>query len=59
MKVLEKMIYVEISVRLAVNDFYLRHIKKPRCALCGQVATLQNSNGSWICEQCAQSMSDY
>lgn len=46
------------SIKLWVWDFYLIHIKKPHCALCGQVAILQNDDGSWICEQCAQAMSD-
>ncbi len=46
------------SIKLWIWDFYLIHIKKPHCALCGQVAILQNDDGSWICEQCAQAMND-
>lgn len=46
------------SIKLWIWDFYLIHIKKPHCALCGQVAILQNDDGSWICVDCAQVMSD-
>lgn len=46
------------NIRLSIYDFYLRNIKKPTCCKCGQVAILQNDDGSWICEQCAQVMSD-
>ncbi len=28
--------------------------KKHKCVLCGQEATLQLSENSWICETCAQ-----
>lgn len=47
-----------ISLHLWIHDWYLIHIKKPHCSLCGQVATLRNVDGSWICDECAQFMND-
>lgn len=51
--------YLAASTYILIRDLYLIHIKKPRCSLCGQVATLQNDDGSWICDNCAQSMSEF
>ncbi|MEF7407932.1 hypothetical protein V4W88_08325 [Pediococcus acidilactici] len=45
-------------MNLFLRDWYLRHVKKPRCSLCGQIATLRNDNGSWICKECAEVMND-
>lgn len=50
--------YLAASTYILIRDLYLIHIKKPRCSLCGQVATLQNTDDSWICDDCAQSMND-
>lgn len=55
---LRKIIYLIVSIYVRFRDLYLIHIKKPRCSLCGQVATLQNDDGSWICDDCAQFMND-
>lgn len=38
--------YLAASTYILIRDLYLIHIKKPRCSLCGQVATLQNDDGS-------------
>ncbi len=54
----DKLIYWFACLNLFFRDFYLLHIKKPRCSLCGQVATLQNTDGSWVCDDCAQEMND-
>lgn len=45
-------------MKLVIYDWYLMHIKKPHCTLCGQVATLRTDSGKWICENCAESMND-
>lgn len=46
------------DIKLFFYDWYLLHIKKPHCSLCGDVAILQNENGSWICDDCAEFMSE-
>ena len=46
------------DIELFFYDWYLLHIKKPHCSLCGQVATLRNDNGTWICDDCAEFMND-
>lgn len=46
------------DIELFFYDWYLLHIKKPHCSLCGQIAILRNDNGSWICEKCAEAMND-
>lgn len=46
------------DVELFFYDWYLRHIKKPYCSLCGQVATLRINKNTWICENCAQIQSE-
>lgn len=47
-----------IDIKLFFRDWYLLHIKKPHCSLCGQVATLQNDNDTWVCDDCAEFMND-
>lgn len=46
------------DIELFFYDWYLLHIKKPHCSLCGQIAILRNDNGSWICKECAEVMND-
>lgn len=47
-----------IDIQLFFYDWYLLHIKKPKCSLCGHISTLQNDDGTWICDVCADVMND-
>ncbi|WP_164506318.1 MULTISPECIES: hypothetical protein [Levilactobacillus] len=38
--------------------FYLRHIKKPQCIICGEVGTLKVGDHQYICESCAEIMNE-
>lgn len=46
------------DIELFFYDWYLLHIKKPHCSLCGQVATLKVNKEIWICENCTQIQSE-
>lgn len=46
------------DIELFFYDWYLLHIKKPHCPLCGQIATLRINKNTWICENCAQEQSE-
>lgn len=44
---------------LSLYDWYLRHIKKPHCIVCNEIATLRlDELDTWICENCAQIQSE-
>ncbi|MBY4581306.1 hypothetical protein KM192_00940 [Pediococcus pentosaceus] len=47
-----------VDIKLFFYDWYLLHIKKPHCSLCGQIATLKVNKKDWICETCAQIQSE-
>jgi hypothetical protein len=48
------------DIELLFYGWYLRYIKKPRCLVCKEVATLQLDYEPvlWICENCAQIQSE-
>lgn len=46
------------NVELFFHDWYLLHIKKPKCPICGNISILQNENGTWLCDDCAEFMND-
>lgn len=48
------------DIELFFYDWYLRHIKKPKCLVCKEIATLQLDCTPvlWICENCAQIQSE-
>lgn len=46
------------DIELFFYDWYLRHIKKPKCFICGRISTLQNYDGSWICDYHAEVMNE-
>lgn len=46
------------DIELFFYDWFLLHIKKPKCSLCGRISTLQNNDGSWICDYHAEIMNE-
>lgn len=46
--------YKMLDVQIQINCWYLIHVKKTKCCICGEPAVLLIDSGEYICEDCAQ-----